>query len=226
MAVLRDTGVSSHTSVGRWQLPGHIGDLSPSECIGYSFVEAPGEWAVPYSFDAASQLVESIAVGNGKWQIEECHNMKKELMDSDRVGLDVFHLLHFSPSQGRLTTSAQRPAITCDILARSKRVQGATLRCALQTNITGRSTCIASSSCHSVCCLNDCESLMNEVEGTMRAPTASPGKLLSFVGSRSSSSGYAPRELSMDMQAMLCVSQRVPLPAHLPLQLLSRLTTS
>ena len=37
----------------------------------------------------------------------------------------------------------------------------------------------------------------------MRAPTASPGKLLSFVGNLSSSSVDAPRELSMDMQAKL-----------------------
>ena len=48
---------------------------------------------MPHSFEAASQLVESIAVGYGKWQNEECHNMKKELMALDRVGLDVFHLL-------------------------------------------------------------------------------------------------------------------------------------
>ena len=92
---------------------------------------------MPYSFEAASQLVESIAVGYGKWQNEACHNMKKELMALDRVGLDVFHLLHFTPSQGRLTTGSQSPSLTCDKLARSKRMQAATLTCALQTTSPG-----------------------------------------------------------------------------------------
>jgi hypothetical protein len=52
--------------------------------------------------------------------------------------------------------------------------------------IAGPSNCIASSTYYSVCCLNECDGLMNEIEGKVRAPSASPERLLSVVGNLSS----------------------------------------
>merc|ERR1719321_2301365 len=45
------------------------------------------------------------------------------------------------------------------------------------------SNCIASSSYYSVCCLNNCDSIMDEIEHKVLAPTASPERLLAIVGS-------------------------------------------
>merc|ERR1719324_158128 len=47
--------------------------------------------------------------------------------------------------------------------------------------VTGPSNCIASSSYYSVCCLNNCDSIMDEIEHKILAPTASAERLLSIV---------------------------------------------
>merc|ERR1719293_258026 len=47
--------------------------------------------------------------------------------------------------------------------------------------MVGPSNCIAKSTYYSVCCLSDCEGLQNELEGKIRAPTATPGGIMSAV---------------------------------------------
>merc|ERR1712232_639858 len=47
--------------------------------------------------------------------------------------------------------------------------------------VMGPSNCIASSSYYSVCCLSDCETLMNDLEGRLKGPSAAPEQLLDAV---------------------------------------------
>lgn len=69
--------------------------------------------------------------------------------------------------------------------------------------MVGPSNCIASSSYYSVCCLSDCEGLMNELEGRVRAPAVTPEQLLGLVGNLSSASVDATSELSLTLQEKL-----------------------
>merc|ERR1719407_437012 len=55
--------------------------------------------------------------------------------------------------------------------------------------------CIATSAYYSVCCLNECEAIMNEIEHAVQAPTASADRLLHVVGEISSATVEAPREM-------------------------------
>merc|ERR1719512_575363 len=59
----------------------------------------------------------------------------------------------------------------------------------------GPSNCIASSSYYSVCCLSDCQAIMNDLEGTVQAPTVPAERLLRLVANISSPSVDAPRQL-------------------------------
>ena len=61
--------------------------------------------------------------------------------------------------------------------------------------LQGPSNCIASSSYYSICCLSECEGLLNELEAKVQAPTAEPAQLLDLVGHISSATVDAPREL-------------------------------
>merc|ERR1719188_521428 len=45
----------------------------------------------------------------------------------------------------------------------------------------GPTNCIATSAYFSVCCINECEGIMNEIEGKVRAPSAEPAWLNSVV---------------------------------------------
>lgn len=69
--------------------------------------------------------------------------------------------------------------------------------------LVGPSNCIASSTYYSVCCLSECEGLMNELESAVRAPTAGPERLLGLLANLSSSSVDAPRQLPRELAEKL-----------------------
>jgi len=69
--------------------------------------------------------------------------------------------------------------------------------------ITGPSNCISKTKYYAVCCLNECEELINELEGEIRAPIASVEHLVRLVRSLSSATVEAPRQVSTDLVAKL-----------------------
>eukprot|EP00932_Pfiesteria_piscicida_P004417 SRR837773.14321.p2 GENE.SRR837773.14321~~SRR837773.14321.p2 ORF type:complete len:227 (-),score=58.54 SRR837773.14321:104-784(-) len=62
--------------------------------------------------------------------------------------------------------------------------------------ITSHSNCLASSSFYSVCCLDQCESLLGQLERHFESPTVEPQPLLEAVARMSSETVDAPRSLS------------------------------
>merc|ERR1719205_196523 len=83
--------------------------------------------------------------------------------------------------------------------------------------LMGPSNCIASSSYFSVCCLNECEGLMRELEQKIQAPTASAEQLLGLVGNMSTSSVEAPRDLPetlVDKLLAIAASHNGQVPLH------------
>merc|ERR1719395_452491 len=69
--------------------------------------------------------------------------------------------------------------------------------------LAGPTNCIASSSYYSVCCMNECEGLMNELEHKIQAPKASPERLLGLIGNLSSSTVDGPRTFPSALQEKL-----------------------
>mmetsp|Transcript_27745 Transcript_27745/g.79698 ORF Transcript_27745/g.79698 Transcript_27745/m.79698 type:complete len:573 (-) Transcript_27745:67-1785(-) len=155
-----------------------------------------------YSFEAASHIVEDLAQDYGKWQNAECRQMKEELiaLDADgdgRVPLGTFYArpesatYHFTESLDYLRT-----------IGALDETVGSSPRVRVANYMLGPSNCIASSSYYSVCCLSECEAIMNEVEGKVLAPTAPAARLLGVVSNLTSSSyaPEAPRLLPQDLQ--------------------------
>merc|ERR1719456_1215558 len=62
--------------------------------------------------------------------------------------------------------------------------------------ISSPSNCIASSSFYSVCCMDECEGLLGNLERQIGAPEATSSRIASLVSELSSSSVVAPRKLS------------------------------
>ena len=69
--------------------------------------------------------------------------------------------------------------------------------------LQGPSNCIASSSYYSICCLSECEGLVNELEAKVQAPAADSAYLLELVGHISSASVDAPRRLPFGLKRRL-----------------------
>jgi hypothetical protein len=138
-----------------------------------------------YSFQIASEILETLVQQYGKWQNTECRDMKAHLVELDpeglgRVPLGLFYaqpqgsIYHFSESADYLRkigaldeTSAEAPMVI------------------IANYVSGPSNCIASSSYYSVCCLSECDAIFGELEKRIAAPAALAQRVLSLVSNMS-----------------------------------------
>jgi len=61
------------------------------------------------------------------------------------------------------------------------------------------SNCVAGSKFYSVCCINECEALLGQLERHVAAPAAAPGRLVELVEQLTSATVEAPRALSAEL---------------------------
>jgi len=145
----------------------------------------------------------SIAESYGKWQDTECHEMKALLVnlstgDTGRVPLSHFYgMKDTGKYQFKESVDGLRNAGALDETGSGEP------NVLLSNYLTGPSNCVASFSYYSLCCISECDGLMNEIEEKVQAPKASAEKLLSLVGNIQSSTVDAPRELSQTLREKL-----------------------
>jgi len=153
------------------------------------------------------RLAEQVIDGIGMYQNIECKMMKNMLMDLEdqerndgRVSLTKFwgpYLAddHFffteSPAYlknlGALDDSdPQRPSVVVPNI------------------IYGRSNCLGTSNgFHSLCCVNQCESIMEALERSIAQPVAPPGLITELVAALPTDTVAAPRNLSGSLRRKL-----------------------
>jgi len=158
---------------------------------------------VKYSFQTASAIVEDLAHDYGRWQNAECSQMKQELMNLDPKGQGSIPLNVFygEKDEGDYLFAESEDYLRSIGALDESRAKKPQVRIA--NYLYGPSNCIVTSSYYSVCCLNECEALMNELEGQIQAPTASPKQLVDLVSNLSSATVDAPRELSPSLSTKL-----------------------
>jgi hypothetical protein len=149
-----------------------------------------------FSFETVGKIVRDMALAFGKWQNSECVAMKSTLMQLDKEGggrvlLDDFHA---QPNH-----SAYQFTESADFLRRAgaldDRLQDGQAQVLIPNYVLGPSNCIAPSEYYSVCCLNECDGLMNELELKVQTPQWPPQRLLELVADTPSSSVEVPRKL-------------------------------
>merc|ERR550532_3368702 len=144
-------------------------------------------------------ILEEVFDQYGRWQDRECQDLKQRLLaledrsigvnGSGRVRLTDFYgsalrdgNWQFSESAGYLE---QNGALD----------RHGTERVIIANYINSPSNCLASSKFYSVCCINECEDLMDHVEHHFAAPAVTPAELLEFISALPSSSVAAGRSL-------------------------------
>eukprot|EP00928_Gymnodinium_smaydae_P016461 TRINITY_DN16181_c0_g1_i2.p1 TRINITY_DN16181_c0_g1~~TRINITY_DN16181_c0_g1_i2.p1 ORF type:complete len:475 (+),score=42.04 TRINITY_DN16181_c0_g1_i2:82-1425(+) len=151
-----------------------------------------------YSFYMVADIATRLTHAYGQVQNADCLEIKEHMTSFDtrgigRVSLDVFHRAKpgskfvFSESADYLEHIGALDSTTNSIP-----------QVRIANYILGPGNCIARSSLYSICCLNECESIMREIESEVRAPWASPDLLLSVVSNLSalmSSSSRIPANL-------------------------------
>eukprot|EP00930_Biecheleria_cincta_P010967 TRINITY_DN1133_c0_g1_i1.p1 TRINITY_DN1133_c0_g1~~TRINITY_DN1133_c0_g1_i1.p1 ORF type:complete len:565 (-),score=125.91 TRINITY_DN1133_c0_g1_i1:5-1699(-) len=155
------------------------------------------------TFRAATAVVEEIGERYGRWQDSECQDLKETLMKmahgkSGRVLLKDFY-------QSALDGNWQFSE-SVDYLRELGALDESdphTLSVVIPNYLNSHSNCLASSSIYSVCCINECESLMAHLERNIEAHEAPANRILELVGSLPSATVAAPRELSKELRDRL-----------------------
>jgi len=134
-----------------------------------------------YSFNAVAEIIQDLAQRYGKWQNSECRDMKAHLkeLDPEGVGTVPLGLFYAQPAGssyhfGESTDYLRKIGALDETSPSSPQVF-------IANYVAGPSNCIASSSYYSVCCLSECDEILNELEHHVSSPTASPETLLSLV---------------------------------------------
>jgi hypothetical protein len=157
-----------------------------------------------YYADVAN-VVEEIGEHFGDFQDKECVAMKDQLMEAEQPG---------SPGRVRLADFYKLAKQTSDGLYSESRnylrdlgaldeSDPANPRVLSSNYIYGPSNCIASSNYYSVCCRNECESLLSQLEINLQRYDATPTQLTSMVAALSSRTQLANRTLSPWLLARL-----------------------
>jgi hypothetical protein len=161
-----------------------------------------------FSFEETSNIVEDLTRGYGKWQNSECQQMKTDLMEMDPDGTGRIPLKTF---YGQPQNSEYQFTESVDYLrqigALDETASGGP-RVRIANYLAGPSNCIASSTYYSVCCISECEILLNELESKIQAPSADPSRLLGLVSNMSSSTVDAPRDLGRLMDKLETIADR------------------
>jgi len=140
-------------------------------------------WATRYSFDDAHQIVGGITrTFQSFWQ-SECASMKNALVDMDshqtgRVPLAKFYNTAINTDW----RFGESEAYLRELGALDETSTWLGPQVIIPNYIQATSNCIVSTPHYLVCCVNECENLMGEIETAIDAPTALASTIFDVVG--------------------------------------------
>jgi len=150
-----------------------------------------------------TQVLEEVADRYGRWQDGECTAMKTDLMkyergDTGRVLLRDFYGAALNGSFQY--TESKEYLRELGVLDESVPSQPSVI---ISNYINGPSNCLASSRYYSVCCINECEALLQPLERHIGAPDALPSEIVELVQRLPSATVQAPRTLPNSLRQRL-----------------------
>jgi hypothetical protein len=144
--------------------------------------------AARYSFEDAHRIVGGITKSFASFWDSECRVMKAMLVDMDthhtgKVPLSKFYGTGLDKEWrfGESEEYLRELGALDETSWRGKQV-------IIPNYIQATSNCIVSSEHYLVCCVNDCEGILDEIESQIGEPAAEPQRLLAVVGNISSHS--------------------------------------
>lgn len=162
-----------------------------------------------YTLQEAAEIVGDLAERYGKWQNADCSAMKEHLMELDPTG---FGRVPISAFYAEDPQSAYHFSESVDYLRKTGALDESGLgspKVLAANYMLGPSNCIGVSDYYSVCCLNECDSLLNELERQVQASAVAPERLLVLASQLSSASVDAPRKLpSLLVEKMHAIASR------------------
>jgi len=144
-----------------------------------------------FGFKMASQIAEGLMSRFGHWQDTECRGMMADLSKLDRHGTGrvPIGLLYKQPTLVSESVEYLRMMGTLD------ESEPFMPKLIIANYIIAPSNCVAPFKYHNICCISECESVITQIEQTVRAPVGTAQQLLNIVANISTTSVDAPRIL-------------------------------
>lgn len=151
------------------------------------------------SFNSTVRVLEELGDRYGRWQNSECLDLKESLVklekgDTGRVSLDAFYK---SALEGNWQFSESVPYLRQ--LGALDETDENKLSIIIPNYVNSPSNCVASSKFYSVCCIDECETLLSHLEVNVAAPEAAPAEIVQLVSALPSATVEAPRTLSTSL---------------------------
>jgi len=135
------------------------------------------------SFTEVARVAEEAAARFGRWQSSDCKAMKVHLMQlQDKAGSGRVRLANFC--HGALHGEKWQFSETVEYLRQLGALDETNptdLRVIIPNYINSPSNCLASSSFYAVCCIDECEDLLRQLESKIGGPSASPEQIVALV---------------------------------------------
>merc|ERR1719310_51653 len=127
------------------------------------------------NFNETTNVIIEIGEVYGRWQQDECMDLKKDLMklEDAKDGCVPFSNFYKPMLQKGKWQFSENPEYLQELGAVDNSDKS-NPKVMIPNYITGASNCVATSSYYSVCCLNECESILGLIERHFQAPDASP----------------------------------------------------
>jgi len=160
--------------------------------------------ASPTSWNTTLLILESVGERYGRWQDSECRSLKSSLLEIETPGTGRVPLEKFYSSA--LTNSSWQFMENVPYLRELGALDESDplrLSVIIPNYLNGPNNCVASSKFYSVCCIDECDSLLAHLEAGLGAEEASPGDIARIVSTLPSDTVPAPRILSESLYRRL-----------------------
>jgi len=156
-----------------------------------------------YDFDYAVSFMQELALGYGHFQHMECRSQKNQLMELEHAGTGRVPLTQFYKGIRHESWPFVEKEAYLRALGALDESNPAQPSVIIPNYINGLSNCIKPSAFYSVCCVNECEGLMAQVELAIASPEGDPTRIFEVVSNIGSDTVDAPRNLSTTQKARL-----------------------
>merc|ERR1719379_2379989 len=132
-----------------------------------------------YTFSDAHAVVGGITKTFQDFWQSECHTMKDQLVEMDRDGVGRVRLSDFYGTgldKDWRFGESETYLRDLGVLDESSPWKGKQV--IISNYLQAASNCIISAPNYLVCCINECESLLGEIETAIAAPSAAPERIL------------------------------------------------
>jgi hypothetical protein len=151
-----------------------------------------------------TRVLEEVHENYGVFQDSECKQMKNDLLKHGDPATGLVSLSSFY--QAALEHGSQLYSESKEYLRELGALVETDPRHPLvivPNYITSKTNCISTSSLHSICCINECESLLGHLEVEISSPEAEPKRIAELVANLPSSTVQTPRSLSQVLLSRL-----------------------